>query len=72
MIIPKLSVNDVIELKKEHPCGGRLFRIMRIGSDIRIICLTCSHDMTLPRVKLERSIKKINPYTQAKGSQNES
>ena len=61
MDIPKLTVGDVLEMKKEHPCGGKLFKILRVGSDIRIICLKCEHDLTLPRVKLEKSIKKINP-----------
>ena len=61
MDIPKLTVGDVLEMKKEHPCGGKLFKILRVGSDIRIICLKCEHDLTLSRVKLEKSIKKINP-----------
>lgn len=55
----KLSVNDIIEMKKPHPCGGALFRVMRVGSDVRIICETCGRDLTLPRVKLEKSIKSI-------------
>ena len=59
--IIKLNVNDIIELKKEHPCGGRQFKVLRVGSDIRVICMSCGRDMTLPRVKLEKSIKKINP-----------
>ena len=61
MKILKLDVNDVIELKKEHPCGGKLFKILRVGSDVRILCQSCGRDMTLERVKLEKAIKKINP-----------
>lgn len=61
MKILKLNVDDVIELKKEHPCGGKLFKILRVGSEVRIICQNCGRDMTLERVKLEKAIKKINP-----------
>ena len=61
MKILKLDVGDVIELKKEHPCGGKLFKILRVGSEMRIACQTCGHDMTLGREKLEKAIKKINP-----------
>ena len=59
--IPKLRVGDILELKKKHPCGGQAFRIMRVGAEVRIVCLTCGHDMTVDRIKLERAIKKIIP-----------
>ena len=57
-IIP-LSVGDLIQLKKKHPCGGDVFKILRIGSEVRILCETCSRDLTIDRVKLERSIKQF-------------
>ena len=60
MNIPKLSVGDVLELKKNHPCGSKCFTVARIGSDIRIICTGCGRDMAVPREKLEKAIKKIH------------
>lgn len=59
MKIIKMSVGDRAELKKAHPCGGNVFRILRVGSDVRIVCETCGRDMTIERVKLEKSIKKM-------------
>lgn len=59
MEIPKLCVGDILKLKKNHPCGGSDFKILRLGSDVKILCLQCGHDMTIDRVKLEKSIKKI-------------
>ncbi len=59
MNIPKFSVGDKLELKKKHPCGSFIFTVMRTGSDIRVICEGCGRDMTLPREKIEKSIKKI-------------
>ncbi len=61
MKIPVINEGDTLELKKPHPCGGKLFSVARVGSDIRIICKTCGRDMTLPREKLEKAIKKIHP-----------
>lgn len=55
----KLHVGDVVEMKKPHPCGNKNFKILRVGSDVRVICLACSRDMTIDRVKLEKSIKKF-------------
>ena len=54
MKIVKLSVGDIAEMKKPHPCGGNRFRILRVGSEIRVICTQCGRDMTLDRVKFEK------------------
>ena len=57
--ILKIRIGDVLELKKPHPCGEKCFTVLRIGSDIRIVCKGCGRDMTLPRIKLEKAVKKI-------------
>ena len=57
--ILKINAGDVLELKKPHPCGNKLFKVIRVGSDVRIICLECGRDMTLDRIKLEKATKKI-------------
>ena len=59
MQIIKFQVGDVIELKKPHPCGNKLFKVMRVGSEMRIVCLECSRDMNIDRVKLEKATKKV-------------
>lgn len=61
MQIIKFNVGDTIELKKPHPCGCKQFRIMRVGSEMRIICLGCSRDMNIDRIKLEKATKKVYP-----------
>ena len=59
MNIIRINENDILEMKKKHPCGSFLFRVARTGSDIRIICEGCGRDVTLPREKLEKSIKRV-------------
>ena len=59
MNIIKFKINDIIELKKPHPCGTKLFRVLRVGSDIRIVCQGCGRDMCLDRIKLEKATKKV-------------
>ena len=59
MVIPKINVGDRLELKKKHPCGTSVFTVLRVGSDIRIVCTGCGRDMVLPREKLEKNIKKV-------------
>ena len=59
MNIIKFRINDVIELKKPHPCGSKEFKIIRIGSEMRIVCLGCGRDMNIDRIKLEKATKRI-------------
>ncbi len=59
MQILKISVGDILELKKPHPCGNKMFKVLRVGSDVRIICENCRRDMTLNRIKLEKAVKTI-------------
>ncbi len=59
MQIIKFEVGNVVELKKPHPCGCKQFKILRVGSVMRIVCVGCSHDMTIDRIKLEKAVKKF-------------
>ena len=59
MNIIKFQVGDTVELKKPHPCGSHAFRILRVGTQIRMLCIGCGHDMTIDRVKLEKRTKHI-------------
>lgn len=54
-----IRVGDVLELKKEHPCGSRLWQVLRVGMDFRLKCQGCGHELMIPRSKAEKSIKKI-------------
>lgn len=59
MDIIKFRLGDVIELKKAHPCGSKQFKILRVGSIMRIVCVGCAKDMDIDRIKLEKATKKI-------------
>ncbi|MCT4595234.1 MAG: DUF951 domain-containing protein [Anaeromicrobium sp.] len=55
----QLYVGDIIQVKKQHPCGSNEFEIMRTGMDFRIKCLGCEKQLWIDRPKLEKRIKKI-------------
>ena len=73
-IIP-LRAGDRVQLKKTHPCGNNLFRILRVGSEVRVVCERCGRDMTVDRIKLEKAIRRVmtDPQSenQEKGSEQE-
>ena len=59
MKIIKYNVGDTVELRKPHPCGSKQFRVLRVGSDMRVLCLGCNRDMTIDRLKLEKATKNV-------------
>ncbi|SEF98647.1 hypothetical protein SAMN05660865_01476 [Caloramator fervidus] len=52
-------LGDVVETKKEHPCGNKTWEVIRLGADIKIKCLKCGRIVMLPRSKFEKVVKKI-------------
>ncbi len=64
--IPKIRPGDVLEMKKSHPCGSTRFEVLRVGTDVRIVCLGCRRDVTVTRIKLERSVRRILPGEEIK------
>ena len=54
-----LRLNQRVELKKQQPCGGKVWTVLRVGMDIKLRCERCGHELMLPRSKAEKAIKKI-------------
>ncbi len=52
------SVGDIVETKKQHPCGSKNWEITRVGVDFKLKCLGCGHVVMLDREKAIKSIKK--------------
>ena len=61
MEILHFALGNLLEMKKPHPCGARVMRVLRVGSDMRVVCTGCGRDLTLPRVKLEKAVRQILP-----------
>jgi len=53
------NIGDIVQMKKNHPCGGKEWEVLRVGMDFRIKCMTCGHLVMLPRSKFEKSVKKV-------------
>ena len=56
-MLTELKMDDVIRLRKPHPCGGTDWRVVRLGADIGIKCLTCDRRLLLPRRELSKRMK---------------
>lgn len=54
-----VRVGDILEMKKQHPCGEKRFSVLRSGADFKLKCLKCSREVMVSRVKAEKAIKNI-------------
>lgn len=55
----EFKLNDIVEMKKPHPCGENKWQIIRMGADIRIKCLGCSRSIMIPRNEFTKKLKRI-------------
>jgi hypothetical protein len=53
----ELHIGDIVQMRKQHPCGGYTWQIVRVGAEIGIRCQTCQRKVLLPRSTFERRLK---------------
>ena len=54
-----IQINDILLMKKPHPCGSKQWLVLRTGMDFRLRCTGCGHEVLLPRSKVEKNIRQI-------------
>lgn len=59
MTTKEFGLNDVVEMKKQHPCGTNKWQIIRMGMDVRIKCLGCERSVLIPRREFTKKLKRI-------------
>jgi hypothetical protein len=64
-MLPNLELEDIVRLRKSHPCGSFEWKIVRLGADIGLECLRCGRRVLLPRRQLARQLKSIQPKADA-------
>lgn len=58
-MVKEFYLGDIVEMKKQHPCGSKDWEVIRLGADIKIKCLGCNRIVMLPRSQFEKRVKKI-------------
>jgi hypothetical protein len=54
-----LQLEDIVRLRKVHPCGSYEWRVVRLGADIGLECLGCKRRVLLPRRQLAQRMKSV-------------
>jgi hypothetical protein len=58
-MLSDLSLGDIVQLRKPHPCGSREWEVVRLGADIGIRCRGCGHRILMERRELAKRMKII-------------
>jgi hypothetical protein len=67
-VLPELHLDDVLRLRKQHPCGSSEWKVTRLGADIGLECLGCQRRVMMPRRKLRRMLKTVVSSPAADGT----
>ena len=61
MDVSSIKLYDEVEMKRAHPCSSRSkrFQVIRLGADVKILCLGCGNVIMLDRDKFNSKIKKV-------------
>ena len=52
-------IDDILELQKNHPCGSNQWKVVRTGVDMKLECMGCKRIILIPRVDLNKKVKRI-------------
>ena len=55
----EIRLNDVVQMRKTHPCGSDQWSVIRIGADIKIKCLGCGRIVMMERADFVKRRKKV-------------
>ncbi len=54
-----IRINDILIMKKPHPCGEKRWLVLNASGDLLLRCMGCGHQLVLPRFKAEKAIRTI-------------
>lgn len=69
-MLQDLEFDDIVRMRKPHPCGGYEWRVVRLGADIGLECLTCGRRVMLDRRALKHRMKAIVQKGKGQGQEN--
>ncbi len=46
-----VELGDSLKFKKKHPCGGFIWKVLRIGVDYKLECETCHRVIMISRLE---------------------
>ena len=54
-----IQIGDILTLKKQHPCGSKSWKVLYVGTDMKLKCVGCEHQIMVARSKIQKNIRNI-------------
>ena len=58
-MVRQYELGWVVRLRKQHPCGGTDWEVVRLGADIGLKCLGCQRRILMPRSTLDKRVRTV-------------
>jgi hypothetical protein len=58
-VVRQYELGWVVRLRKQHPCGGTDWEVVRLGADIGLKCLMCERRILMPRSTLDKRVRTV-------------
>ncbi len=55
----EIRLQDTVQMRKTHPCGGDQWLVIRIGADVKVKCLGCGRIVMMDRADFIKRRKKV-------------
>lgn len=55
----EIHLGDIVRLRKPHPCGSYEWEVVRVGTDVGLVCQMCGRRVMLPRGVFNKRLKTI-------------
>ena len=59
-MVRQYELGWVVRLRKQHPCGGTDWEVVRLGADIGLKCLGCQRRILMPRSTLDKRVRTVS------------
>ena len=53
-----IRLQDIVQMRKTHPCGSNEWTVIRVGADIKIKCGKCGRIVMMDRAEFVKRRKK--------------
>jgi hypothetical protein len=54
-----IQIDDLVRLRKRHPCGSYEWRVVRVGADVGLKCQVCGRRILMDRSTFRKRVKTI-------------
>lgn len=55
----QIALDDIVKMRKPHPCGSDLWKVVYVGADVKLKCEKCGRVVMLERPVFDKRLKAV-------------